>query len=304
MTENPESPERNNGYHPVPAIGCFITVLLIIFWAVGYIAIEFAFYHLKGSEYTLGLDHAAYVFIYTLFFASACWAVFGARDYFREVGIKINRWFSIHLIVGTISGVSAVGIAFGIIALAGDVTLIPEPPPVPEGGELGTWSWPVAILMFALYAGEEEVLIRGLVYPFLKRSIGFIWAVAVSALIFSFFHVFNNAFSPLAFIDIFLAGVFLALMRELTGNLWLAWGAHFGWNFALVASGVPVSGMLARLNPQNFHLSISGPEWITGGGFGPEGGVSGILADVVLIIVIAILLKRNSTLKKAPSVRP
>jgi hypothetical protein len=117
--------------------------------------------------------------------------------------------------------------------------------------------------------------------------------VFLSSIVFSLLHVLNPSFTFPSALDIFLAGVFLALLRELTGNLYLALGAHVGWNMGLVAIGVPVSGFLFRMYPQPWHLVTTGPVRLTGGAFGPEGGVAGIAAACVMVMTAAVLVWKN-----------
>ncbi len=290
MTEKPEQTGAPDGWVPSPLVAIPITLLIIVVWFVGFVLIELAFILLRGQGAEQGLDLALTLFVYSLVFCILFWKLLGVGDVFKEIGLKLTRSLPVHWLGGALIGGVGCGLAFALVAVFGGISLEMSPPPVTERAEIGTFSWLAGIIFFILYAGEEEVFSRGLIYPFLKRSAGVAWAVIASSIVFSLFHLLNNEFSLLAFLDIILAGAFLALMRELTGNLWLAWGAHFGWNFSLVAAGVPVSGMIARLNPQNWHTAMSGPDRLTGGAFGPEGGLSGIVADTVLVMIMILLI--------------
>ena len=65
-----------------------------------------------------------------------------------------------------------------------------------------------------------------------------------------------------------------------TRSLWLPFGLHWGWNFSLTTLfSLPTSGM-GFPDRQLFMLEQSGPGWLTGGAFGPEGGA---LATVALV---------------------
>lgn len=56
---------------------------------------------------------------------------------------------------------------------------------------------------------------------------------------------------------------------------------HLGWNWVLgYAADVPVSG-LDLVNAPFYEGSSSGPEWLGGGSFGPEGSV---VATAVLLM--------------------
>ena len=60
--------------------------------------------------------------------------------------------------------------------------------------------------------------------------------------------------------------------------MWTAFGAHLGWNATLAALAAPVSGLPFDIPYIDYRMG--GPAWLTGGAFGPEGG---LLATVALI---------------------
>ena len=88
-----------------------------------------------------------------------------------------------------------------------------------------------------------------------------------------------------------IAGIFLALGYILTGQLGLSIGLHITWNFFQTAVfGFPVSGMKAH--PATFiAVQQGGSDWITGGAFGPEGGLIGLAAIVLGMMLIAIWIR-------------
>jgi hypothetical protein len=60
-------------------------------------------------------------------------------------------------------------------------------------------------------------------------------------------------------------------VREHTGSLPAAWGAHLAWNWIMAAVlHVPVSGL--PFDTPGYRAVLQGPAWLTGGGWGPEGG--------------------------------
>src|SRR6185369_10507242 len=92
---------------------------------------------------------------------------------------------------------------------------------------------------------------------------------------FGLAHLLNPGVTPLAVVNIALAGVFLSLAFFTPGGLWTSSGAHLGWNLGLAGLAAPVSGLPLPL-PWLDYLP-GGPRWLTGGSFGPEGGVLGSL---------------------------
>lgn len=140
---------------------------------------------------------------------------------------------------------------------------------------------------------NEEVAFRGYFLQNLEEAFGTGWAVGISSLIFSLFHIFNPNFSYLAFINIALAGVFFAFAYLLTRNLWLPTALHFSWNyFQGPVFGFPVSGinfpsfMVLELGPSNHILS--------GGAFGPEGGLTGTIANLLGIAILWLWARKNA----------
>ncbi len=75
----------------------------------------------------------------------------------------------------------------------------------------------------------EEVVFRGYLYPVLKKFNGVWIAAVVSALIFSAAHGNMSALLPL-----FLFGLALVLLYEVTGSIWAPISAHFLFNAATV----------------------------------------------------------------------
>ena len=67
------------------------------------------------------------------------------------------------------------------------------------------------------------------------------------------------------------------------GNLWLPVAAHFTWNLVLgPVLGLTVSGS-SQLGLGWRMLSVEGPPLITGGDFGPEGGLMVTLTTALLV---------------------
>ena len=107
----------------------------------------------------------------------------------------------------------------------------------------------------------------------------------LSSVLFALLHVLSAPLSPLRVTGLVFDGILLASGYVLTGSLGVSIGLHSGWNFFQGAVfGFPVSG---DLEPGSLvDLTQGGPEWFTGGSFGPEGGVAGILAALAGIAAI------------------
>ncbi len=136
---------------------------------------------------------------------------------------------------------------------------------------------------FILVGFAEEILVRGYAFRVLQKQGSDLAALFITSGVFSLMHALNPGIGWIGFANIFLAGIWLGVARVVTGSLWLSVGMHIGWNFFLgPVFGFPVSGIIER---SVFVTTPGGAEWISGGAFGPEGG---ILVTLLLIAAIAV----------------
>jgi membrane protease YdiL (CAAX protease family) len=156
-----------------------------------------------------------------------------------------------------------------------------------DAGTLGQYLAQVGrtVAVLAPAALAEEVVFRGVPLVLLAGVFGRPAAVAVTSLVFGAAHLSNPNVTVLAVANIALAGAFLAAAFYAPGGIWTAWGAHLGWNGMLAALDAPVSG-LPFLIPL-LDYDPDGPAWLTGGSFGPEGGLFATLALALAIAVTA-----------------
>ena len=149
------------------------------------------------------------------------------------------------------------------------------------------------IVVILLLAGAlfEEVMFRG--YPFqrLVEAIGPWFAILVLSRLFGAAHLQNpNAGGILSwgFFNTIAVGVLLALAYLRTKALWVPFGFHFAWNFALgVAFGLPVSGLSTFSVIVRSHAS--GPKLLTGGDYGIESSLTGAVVIVLGILIVLAL---------------
>jgi uncharacterized protein len=124
---------------------------------------------------------------------------------------------------------------------------------------------------FLVQGGVEEWVFRGYMYSALKERWPWWVAALFTAAGFALLHAANPNVSAAALFNTFLAGVILALLVERSGSLWSAVLAHGVWNFSIASlASLPVSGIeVSHL----LQTAVTGPEPLTGGGFGPEGSL-------------------------------
>lgn len=138
----------------------------------------------------------------------------------------------------------------------------------------GSTHWLLNFAGLALISGIcEELLFRGAVYRITEDMFGTTAALIISGALFGLMHLGNPHASLIAGIAIALeAGILLGAAYAMTRNLWLPIGIHIGWNFAEGGIfGAAVSGGMGGRGL--FAIPLNGPDWLTGGAFGPEASV-------------------------------
>jgi membrane protease YdiL (CAAX protease family) len=138
----------------------------------------------------------------------------------------------------------------------------------------GGTQWLLPMAAMAILSGVcEELLFRGGVYRITEDMFGTGAALLISGALFGLLHLGNPHASLLAGIAIAVeAGILLGAAYAATRNLWLAIGLHIGWNFAEGGIfGAAVSGGMGGRGLLN--IPLHGPDWLTGGAFGPEASV-------------------------------
>ncbi|WP_314749320.1 type II CAAX endopeptidase family protein [Tannerella forsythia] len=148
---------------------------------------------------------------------------------------------------------------------------------------------------FVIQGAQEEILTRGYFMMSLSTRLPAIAAILISSFTFSVLHLFNSGFGLLAFVNLVLYGVFLAVYMLKTGNIWGVCAIHSVWNFSQGnLYGMPVSEMNI-LETSLFSSSlVEGKEWLSGGAFGPEGGVITSAVSILAIVLTLLLGKRSS----------
>lgn len=137
---------------------------------------------------------------------------------------------------------------------------------------------------------SEELLIRGYQMTNIAEGLrdrlgpraGLLVAVLVTAAIFGLLHSANPNSDVLSTVNLIVVGVFLGLGYALTGRLGLLIGVHLTWNlFPGPVFGFPVSGWTGLSSASLVATESVGPELLTGGAFGPEGGLLALAASLL-----------------------
>ncbi|GGY05397.1 CPBP family intramembrane metalloprotease [Massilia dura] len=138
----------------------------------------------------------------------------------------------------------------------------------------------------------EELLFRAVLFRLLEKSWGTSVALAVSTLLFIAAHLPSEHISLLGVLATAVASAALSAGYIATRRLWVPIGMHFAWNYLFDAVfSIPVSG-----HPANGWIQVraSGPEWLSGGGYGVEGSIVAVLAWGAAAIVLLVAARRRN----------
>lgn len=202
---------------------------------------------------------------------------------------------------GLVIGILFLGAAVLILGLSGFLD-------VEDGGQSQQW-WItlagtlVVLLGWVIQGAAEEILARGFLLPILGTRWNPLAGVIVSSLFFSVLHLANPNLSMISLVNLFLFGLFAALYALYEGGLWGVFAIHAAWNWAQGnLFGFSVSGLNLQTSIL-YDLMEVGPDWITGGLFGPEGGVSVTLLLLIGSGALVLLArrKRSSSVAKQPN---
>jgi len=205
------------------------------------------------------------------------------------VGLGRENFTPRALAVGFALGALCILVPSGTLLVAHDLSV--------TTGLHGSHSWGgLAVAGAAIFLPQslgEEMLSRGYLFSALRDAIGWLGALAVTSLGFGLLHWHNPGATLQSVSVVVFAGVFLGAILIATRSLYAAWMAHFAWNWSMAeVLHAAVSG--AQFPYSSYRVESSGPVWLTGGSWGPEGGaaaVAGMLAGLAVLFA----WQRNAT---------
>ena len=148
----------------------------------------------------------------------------------------------------------------------------------------------------------EEIVFRGILFRILESGWGTLPALWLQSLIFAFVHIANveDRATTMEVITTMVSGTLLGalwtLVFVLSRNLWVATANHAAWNFSIVLSGLPLSGLETWREFAPIAGDYRGPGWLTGGVFGPEDSVLTMIAVAGCVLLLYRWAKRRNTL--------
>jgi uncharacterized protein len=213
-----------------------------------------------------------------------CSAVFEELP-FKAMGWSPHRGWLRNLALGSLIGAASLLLAAGVTAATRGIRFSFNPSPATTIGKTAV----MALLVFVIAGAAEEALFRG--YPlqtFTRAKLAWV-GVLVTSVPFAVAHLYNPNVSPgFTFVNTVFAGVWLAVAYLRTRSLWFPLGLHWSWNWTTALLGIPVSGIpVERIAPAPLlHAMNAGPDWLTGGRYGIEGGAACTAALVISTIVV------------------
>jgi membrane protease YdiL (CAAX protease family) len=209
------------------------------------------------------------------------------RRRLREFGLALDRRFRRDFAFGLLLGAGLMSSVFLTEWVTGSVVVVDTLRSGVPGLAFG-WAIVTPLVVFLCVAAIEELLFRGYLLRNLAEGLGvpglggarggLLIASLLSSMLFAFGHASNPNATWVSTVNIAMAGLLLALGYLLSGQLGLPIGLHVSWNFFQGSVfGYPVSGVTA-LRTSFVVIEQRGPELWTGGTFGPEGGLVGLVA--------------------------
>lgn len=203
---------------------------------------------------------------------------------FSSIGFNKNNWLKKYSL-GFLIGLAMMSIIVLILFPFGYITV--EKNPIQPVGISAIASVLVILLGWIIQGATEEIVTRGWLLNVLSTKYNIGVGLLISSTLFGLMHLTNPNVNYIAVINIILVGLFYGLYVIKTNDLWAVCGMHSAWNFAQGnIFGFKVSGLDVSVGSL-IDLNLVGSNFVTGGIFGPEAGIT---ATFILLASIGILL--------------
>lgn len=274
-----------------------ILLIFAILWAGSFtLGRHISMYLLEAvTDETLKLSFRSIItcgFQICIFFV---WVRFIEKRKFSTVGFRQNNKFY-RFFIGFFIGIITTTIITFVLFLAEAIQI-----QVRENINMSINTFVVIVIIvvgWLVQSISEEIGIRGWLIPLLGAKYNVVISILITSITFGVLHLFVPTATVLSFVNLILSGTFFALYAISEDCLWGVWGFHFGWNLALGnIYGFSVSGFSAR-DSALFKINTIGNDILTGGSFGPEGGIIATLAVVMGIIICCVRIKRTVDRKR------
>jgi membrane protease YdiL (CAAX protease family) len=195
---------------------------------------------------------------------------------------------------GLVAGTLAITATFGLMLLPGGVAV--------DGlNDDVAFALLAGVMLQVLVAVGEEISFRGYIFEDLRGQYGLPAAITLSSVGFALLHVnsmlsleVNPVSAVIALVTITAAGMLLALL-SLRWGLLSAMGFHFIWNFLQYnVYGLGLTGEFSSL----VRLTGAGDILLTGGEYGPEASLPGLIVILVTLGIVWYFYRRDERLSE------
>ena len=235
-------PTQGSKFRPVPWRGgqVAIGILLIAISVIPVIAIA-AVIERTVDRYDEAIITWVSVHVMGLAILAVVWrfGVYRHRTLIAALGLLpwgIPQAKTVYMTVGALVASLVFTIVYGALVGLTDADIL-SPPEIPSD-----IAFPGAAAVFTFQALAvvtpitEEIFFRGFVFAGMVSRLGVGWAMVISALVFSLFHLSVGTLIP-----VFVTGLLLVWLYRQTGSLWPGIIAHAGQN--ALAVGLEISGV-------------------------------------------------------------
>ena len=116
-------------------------------------------------------------------------------------------------------------------------------------------------------------------------------ALVVQAVVFALQHIENVEQGGIRdvvtmLVAVTVVGLLWGGIFVLARNLWVVAANHAAWNFAILLTGVPLSGIEEWRKLAPLESRFAGPDWLTGGMFGPESSLLVIASTTAVFVLL------------------
>lgn len=213
----------------------------------------------------------------------ACGAVFEQLP-FRALGWWPHAGWLKNLALGSAIGAASLFLAAGFVAATRGIRFTFNQS---AGWSIGK-TLIISGIVFVLGGAAEEALFRGYPLQTLTRARLAWLGILLTSVPFAMVHLDNPNVAPgFTFVNTSVAGVWLAVAYLRTRSLWFPLGLHWSWNWVQASLlGLPVSGIQRIAPAPLLHAMNAGPDWLTGGAYGIEGGAVCTVTLIISTIVV------------------
>lgn len=292
---------KNSRFLPNAVIAPFIAILLLLLGTF-LCAIPFSFLKLLIPQIRGSIISEAFIVTFwrigdTLgpILAVFIWMKFIEKREFKTIGFPKDSFIKKYII----------GFILGIIMMTSCVLLLYYLDMIEINRMVSAHKYAdlsgvfIVILGWVVQGASEEIICRGWLLNVIGAKHNVPLGIFISSTLFSALHLMNNSISYLALINIVLFGIFASLYSINEGSLWGICGLHSSWNWAQGnLFGLEVSGGIAK-GGVLVNLKTDGNTILTGGNFGPEGGL--IVTSILTIGILTVFfLLMSKILRRTP----